>query len=227
LDEGHGGSPTAFAHPLRYLETSPFVGLRSVVAQCCLAHLADWLGSELAHKHADEKIRQLAMTDPLTGLANRRQFTQRLQQSIKLADREGNFLALMFIDLDRFKSVNDTHGHAVGDAVLLSVASILTKSSRVTDIVARLGGDEFAILVVHPDGEVGVRQIAQRIIDEIKKTTQIEGHNINIGVSIGIALYPDDATTENELMKNSDLALYEVKEQGRGSFLFYQPKLNT
>jgi diguanylate cyclase (GGDEF)-like protein/PAS domain S-box-containing protein len=188
---------------------------------------ADWLGSELARQQTDEKIHQLAMTDQLTGLANRRDFNQRIRQSIKLADREDSFLALVYLDLDRFKSVNDTHGHAVGDALLRSVASILTKSSRDNDIVARLGGDEFAILVVHPKDEAGVQQIAQRIIDEISQLRDIEGHEIEIGVSIGIALYPRDADSEDELMKKSDLALYEVKNRGRGSFLFYQPEMIT
>ena len=178
-------------------------------------------------KQAEEQIRQLAMTDQLTGLANRRQFSQRMQQSIKLADREGKFLALMSLDLDKFKTVNDTYGHSVGDAVLRCVASILIKQSRDSDTVARIGGDEFVLLIVHPEGKVGVGQSAQRIIDEIKSTMQIEGHNINIGASIGIALYPEDAKTEDQLMKNSDLALYEGKEQGHGSFLFYQPEMIT
>jgi diguanylate cyclase (GGDEF)-like protein/PAS domain S-box-containing protein len=178
-------------------------------------------------RQAEEKIRQLALTDQLTGVANRRAFKQRMQQSIKLAKREGKVVALMSLDLDKFKPVNDTYGHLVGDAVLMHVASIFNMHSRDTDTVARIGGDEFEILVVHPESKAGVGQSAQRIIDEFKKTMQIEGHSINIGVSIGIALYPEDANAEDELMKKSDLALYEVKKRGSGSFLFYQPEMST
>ena len=181
-------------------------------------------------KQSEAKILRLATTDQLTGLANRSFFSKHMQQSIKLADREDSLLALMYIDLDRFKSVNDTYGHPVGESQLSptkSVASTLTKSSRDADIVARLGGDEFAILVVHPKDEVAVRQIAQRIIDEIRNLRRIEGHEIEISVSIGISLYPRDANSEGELMKKSDLALYEVKNRGRGNFLFYRSDMTA
>jgi diguanylate cyclase (GGDEF)-like protein/PAS domain S-box-containing protein len=180
-----------------------------------------------ARKKSENTNRTMAITDSLTGLANRAQFEQRLLQSIELAKRENKPLALMMLDLDKFKPVNDTYGHPVGDVVLRAVATTLTKLTRETDVVARFGGDEFAILVVHPEGKVGVVQSAQRIINEIRKPMLVEGHDITIGISIGISLYPEDANTESELIKNSDLALYEVKEQGRGSFLFYQPKMNT
>jgi diguanylate cyclase (GGDEF)-like protein/PAS domain S-box-containing protein len=178
-------------------------------------------------KQAEEEIRRMAMTDQLTSLANRRQFKQRMEQSIKLANREEKLLAMMMIDLDKFKPVNDTYGHLVGDALLQSVASILTKYSRDSDLVARLGGDEFAILVIHPEDRDGVEINAKRITDEIKKPIHIQGHKIEIGASIGIALYPENAENEKELMKNSDLALYEIKKQGGGDFLFYHPDMSA
>lgn len=177
-------------------------------------------------KEAEEKIRHLAMTDPLTGLANRTKFDLCLQQSMKLANREGKSLALMMVDLDKFKPVNDTFGHPAGDALLQAVASIFTQFSRETDVVARLGGDEFAILVVHPNEEESAGKNAQRIIDEINKPMIIMGNKIQIGASIGIALYPKDADKQEGLLKNADLALYKAKESGRGVFTFYHPSMN-
>lgn len=178
-------------------------------------------------KEAEEKIKHLAMTDSLTGLANRTQFDQRLLQSMKLANREGKSLALMMIDLDNFKPVNDTFGHPAGDALLQAVASIFTKFTRETDVVARLGGDEFAILVVHPEKEESAGINAQRIIDEIKKPITIIGNDIRIGASIGIALYPKDANDQEGLLKKADLALYETKESVRGTFTYYRPEMNS
>ena len=177
-------------------------------------------------KEAEEKIRHLAMTDPLTGLANRTQFDLRLQQSMKLANREGKSLALMMVDLDKFKPVNDTFGHPAGDALLQAAASIFIKFTRETDLVVRLGGDEFAILVVHPKAEESVGKNAQRIIDEIKKPITIMGDEIQIGASIGIAFYPKDADNQEGLLKKSDLALYEAKESGRGIFTSYRPDMD-
>ncbi len=178
-------------------------------------------------KEVEESIRQMALTDSLTGLANRNQLQQRLEQSIKLAKREGAPLALMMIDLDRFKPVNDNFGHPTGDALLKVVASIFTKLTRETDLVARIGGDEFVIIVVHPDSIEGVEIIAQRIIDEIEKPISIIGNEIQISTSIGIALFPKDANNQEELFKKADLALYRVKESGRGSFNLYHPEENT
>ncbi len=176
-------------------------------------------------KRYEEEILQLAMTDQLTGLANRTQFQHRMEQSIKLANREKKCLALMILDLDEFKSVNDTYGHPVGDASLKAVASIFTEFSRETDVIVRLGGDEFAILIVHPEHEESAGINAQRIIDEIKRPINIMGHKIQIGISIGIALYPKNSEDDEELLKKADLALYEAKEGGRGIFIFYNPEM--
>ncbi len=173
-------------------------------------------------KHAEDRIYQLAMTDSLTGLANRTQFQKRINQSIKLANREGESLALMVLDLDLFKQVNDTFGHLVGDALLKAVADIFTKFSRETDVIARLGGDEFAILVVHPENEDNAGISAQRIINEVKKPMKIMGKSVYVGVSIGIAIYPKDAENLDGLFKKADQALYYAKENGRGDFVFYQ-----
>ncbi len=178
-------------------------------------------------KCAEEEIRNLAMTDQLTGLANRNQFQQRFEQSIKLANREGGILALMMLDLDLFKFVNDNFGHPVGDASLKAVAIIFSKFSRETDVIARIGGDEFAILVVHPESEDSAGISAQRIIDELRKPITVMEKNIEIGVSIGIALYPKDAEDQEGLFYKADQALYHAKENKRGVVVQYQPTMST
>ncbi len=129
------------------------------------------------------------------------------------------------VDLDKFKNVNDSFGHPVGDVLLKEVASILTRFSRETDVVARMGGDEFMILVVHPDSEESAGINAQRIIDEIKKPMTIMGSIIQTGASIGISTYPGDAKNHEELQRYADRALYEAKRMGRGVFIFYSPEM--
>jgi len=206
---------------LKLLETPTLNSAGQVIAVEGIAH------DITKQRKAEEEIRHLAMTDPLTGLANRTKFQQRLTQSIKLANRENKTLALMMVDLDKFKPVNDTYGHPAGDALLQAVASIFTKLTRESDVIARIGGDEFAILVVHPENKDNVGATAQRIIDEVKKTITIMGNEIQIGASIGIALYPKDDAEEEALFKKADLALYKSKNQGRGIFTHYHPNFNV
>ncbi len=177
-------------------------------------------------KLAQDEIQRLAMTDELTGLNNRNQFHQWCDQYIKLARREEKRLAMMLLDLDRFKPVNDKYGHPVGDALLQAVASILKQQSRDTDMVARIGGDEFAILVVHPKNRESAGISAQRIIDEIEKPMNIMSCEIQIGISIGIAMCPDDADDEENMIHKADIALYDAKKSGRNTFRFYTPELN-
>ena len=149
-----------------------------------------------------------------------------MTESIELEKREKKPLALMMLDLDKFKPVNDTYGHPVGDELLQTVSTILKKNSRSSDVVARLGGDEFAILMVHPESEQGVAQSAQRIIDEVAKPMHIQGHKINISVSIGVTIYPRDASSRNELIRQSDMALYAAKKAKGSAVLFYRSDMN-
>ncbi|MCG7985559.1 MAG: diguanylate cyclase [Candidatus Thiodiazotropha lotti] len=172
-------------------------------------------------KLAQEEIHRLAMTDQLTGLANRNQFTRRFEDSVKLATREKKHLALMVLDLDKFKPVNDTYGHQVGDALLQNVASILKNSCRETDIVARLGGDEFAILLVHPENGNDAGKCAQRIIDDINNPISIAGNNIKIGISIGISFFPEQSIKQDDLFYKADLALYKAKKSGRNAYCIF------
>jgi len=174
---------------------------------------------------AQKEIHRLAMTDQLTGLANRNRFYQQFEDHLKLAQREKKNLGLMLLDLDRFKAVNDRYGHPVGDALLQAIAAIFRKNTRETDTVARLGGDEFVILIVHHKDNKALEITAQRIIDDAQKNMIIKNHQIQTGVSIGIALFPDDADNKRELIHKADKALYEAKRLGRSKLCFYRPEL--
>jgi len=173
--------------------------------------------------HAETK--RLALTDQLTGLANRYQFNERFKQSLLLAQRERKKIALLYLDLDKFKPINDTFGHPVGDAVLQNVAARLTKQCRETDVIARLGGDEFAILLVHPDCEENIERVASRIIVELRKPMDALGKEVILGASIGVSVFPRDGNTEDMLIQNADLALYEAKSLGRNCCRFYRLEL--
>jgi len=173
-------------------------------------------------KTSEEKVRQLAMTDYLTGLSNRAHFSQCLEQSVETAKRERRKFALIVLDLDRFKPVNDNFGHPVGDALLRVVASTIRKCTRHNDIVTRLGGDEFAIIITDYSDEKDALICAQRISDEISKPMEVMGHEIAIGVSIGIAFFPDDADGAETLIKNADQAMYEAKNSSGKILKFSQ-----
>jgi len=178
-------------------------------------------------KLAQEEIQRLAMTDQLTGLANRNQFHRRFSESICLAKRHGFRLALLLLDLDKFKPVNDTYGHQIGDELLQVVAGVFSRGCRESDVAARLGGDEFAILLVNPDGDKSIESCAWRIVEEVRRTIDIRGIGINIGVSIGISIYPTNGLKEGELIHKADVALYEGKRSGRNTYCFYTAALES
>ena len=186
-----------------------------------------------SRKQAEEEIQRLAMTDQLTGLANRNRFHQRFNDNLTLAHRENKLLALLLIDLDEFKSVNDNFGHIAGDELLKHVAEIFTSSSRKTDLVARLGGDEFAIILVHPEDKKSIETCAKRIIEKASSPLTINKHNVKIGASIGIALYPADIESDNNineediLIHKADVALYHAKKSGKNQLCFYIPELEN
>lgn len=173
-------------------------------------------------RKAEEEIRRLALTDPLTGLANRNQFNQKFDHALTLARRREDVVGLMMLDLDRFKPVNDTYGHPVGDALLKWVAERLREISRDTDTVARLGGDEFAIIVVDPENRDALGMLAERVVEALSAETSILGHHLQIGTSIGIALFPDHGETPEDLMGRADRALYAAKEAGRNTFRYFE-----
>lgn len=176
-------------------------------------------------KRAEKEVRRLAMSDPLTGLANRNRFHEALEEAFRMAQRRKWQLALVSLDLDRFKPVNDTYGHQVGDKLLVEVAARLRKISRESDTVARLGGDEFSIILINIVDREATVLPAQRILDEIGRPFDIDGHQLEIGVSIGIALYPEDADTTETLLSRSDQALYAAKAGGRNRYCHYSSEL--
>jgi len=170
---------------------------------------------------------KVAHTDDLTQIHNRAYFNHQFDNLLTLAKRENKKLALLLIDLDDFKPVNDSYGHLVGDELLKKAAQIFKKSCRETDIVARLGGDEFAIILVSPDNKKTIDLLAKKIIDKINKPILISKHNIKISSSIGIAIFPEDDKDKDKLINKADLALYEAKKSGRNTLKFYNPKTSA
>jgi diguanylate cyclase (GGDEF)-like protein/PAS domain S-box-containing protein len=169
-------------------------------------------------KKREEEIKRLAMTDPLTGLANRHQYNQRLDEAVALSKRLKHPFALLLIDLDKFKPVNDTYGHPAGDALLQHVAQCLIQSCRETDTVARLGGDEFAVILAPTEEKQDADIPAQRIIEQLSQPVSIGANTITISASIGISYYPTLSTDIEELQHQADIALYQAKKSGRKAY---------
>jgi len=161
-----------------------------------------------------------ALHDPATGLPNRVLFDDRVTQGISLAERHGWSLAVMFLDLDRFKSINDDHGHAAGDLVLREVAHRLSQHARDEDTVCRSGGDEFLYLLVNPKGRADVERKAIAVLGDIAQAIEVGGRGLIIRASIGVALYPGDGTTVDQLVRNADTAMYRAKNGACGYVMF-------
>ncbi len=180
-----------------------------------MAHLTELNESRKALDH-------LAQHDTLTGLPNRRMFFDRLEHAIANSRRSGKQLAVLFVDLDHFKEINDTLGHASGDKVLINVAILLMASVREVDTVARLGGDEFVVLLDTIDGQQHVMTVAQKLHDRFQQVMQMDGHELPVHASIGISIFPRDGKDAGELMQNADRAMYNAKNQGRNAFGFLE-----
>lgn len=176
---------------------------------------------ELQLRDNQKQLRHLAEVDPLTGLSNRYFFDEGLKQAIADAARTNETIGLIFLDLDKFKHVNDTLGHAAGDELLKSVAMRLKKIVRNEERLCRLGGDEFGIIIQHLRNPARARLLTQRLLEVFAKPFIISGRELTISSSIGIATYPDCATTPNQLMKCADVAMYRSKEAGRNQINFY------
>lgn len=178
----------------------------------------------------EEQLEKLAYFDTLTKLPNRMLYNDRLNQTIELAKRNKSRFSIFFIDLDKFKFVNDTYGHEVGDKLLITVAELLTLCVRKSDTVARLGGDEFTVILPGMDNhydKIAVGLIAEKIIAKLSEDIIIDNHLIQIGASIGIAIYPDHGLDASSLNKHADIAMYQAKDHGRGQHMFYDPKKDT
>lgn len=190
--------------------------------------MAEELAEEITErKQAEERARQLAYYDPLTGLPNRVLYNDHLSLVLAHAQRVKEKLAVLFLDLDRFKDINDTLGHSVGDQLLRTIAERLTDSLRKEDTVTRQGGDEFTLLLPGMTQMEDAAWIAQKILEVVREPLTLSGHELNITTSIGIALYPDDGKEGETLLKNADTAMYHAKEQGRNNYQFFTPVLHT
>jgi diguanylate cyclase (GGDEF)-like protein len=200
-------------------------GLEGAVA---LAMLVCFLDDEreAAVKAASEK-EHLAYHDPLTGLPNRGLCLDRLQQALAQAERHRYKIAVLFIDLDRFKEINDSLGHSTGDALLRIASRRIRDSVRASDTVARLGGDEFAV-ILHIIGRVeDACRVAQKIIDALREPFILAGHELTVTTSVGIAVYPLDGEDADALMRSADTAMYRAKQQGRDGYQLYTPAMNS
>ncbi|MCB9992173.1 MAG: EAL domain-containing protein [Hyphomicrobiaceae bacterium] len=176
-------------------------------------------------KASEDRIRHMAGHDPLTDLPNRANFSDHLTLAMARAHR-GEHMALLCMDLDHFKMVNDTFGHAVGDQVLREMSTRIKAATRESEVAARMGGDEFTVLIGPIERPDHAAIVAQHLIDHINAPLVIDGHSLGVGVSIGIAIAPDDGATETELLRNADLALYRAKSEGRGVFHFFEPGMD-
>ncbi|MDD2744072.1 MAG: EAL domain-containing protein [Rhodocyclaceae bacterium] len=188
-------------------------------------HIAHFTDISL-ERAAEEKLHHIAHHDSLTGLPNRLSLNGRIDQALSLARRDGGRVALLFIDLDRFKVVNDTLGHHVGDELLIEVARRLKEIVRDSDVVARLGGDEFVVVLTGIEHSTVVGMLAEKMVLTIGSPYIIEGHDLYTSPSIGIAIFPTDGDSSHVLMKNADAAMYHAKSAGRNNFQFFDAKMN-
>ena len=170
-----------------------------------------------------EKLAFRANHDRVTGLHNRAYFSSMLLRTLGQADRGNKQAALLFIDLDGFKGVNDTLGHEAGDQVLAETAKVLENFVRRTDLVARFGGDEFVCLLSEIESVDAALMVAQKIVDAIGSISNVERGSVNVGASVGVAMYPDHGTTEEEICKAADTAMYEAKRSGKRCVKLYTP----
>ena len=181
----------------------------------------------LERRRIEGKLRYLAHHDALTGLANRTLLQQRLGEAMDTAAQDDTKLAVLFIDLDRFKTINDSLGHHIGDTLLKQVANRLTNTLRANDTVARLGGDEFMIVLPLKNNEAIAGKLASKILDALRPAIRIDGHELFVTPSIGICFYPNDGVTVNALMRNADTAMYQAKANGRNTYCYFTAEMNA
>lgn len=188
---------------------------------------ANLIETEDAQLEAENKIKRLAMHDVLTGLSNRVSFRQGLQDAMSHAQAHGTKLAVLMIDLDRFKPVNDRHGHLTGDLVLKEVGMRLRKVGRAGELRGRFGGDEFVAIIEYENDDDIPRKIGDRIVKSLSEPMTLNGVTVEIGASVGIAVFPTDATTAEELVGKADMALYRAKSDGRGAVRSFDAAMNS
>ncbi len=181
----------------------------------------------IEHKESEESLVHMVRHDHLTDLANRYYFEETLNKSISIAKRENWHLALLYLDLDKFKDINDTLGHNVGDLLLIAVSKRLHRCIREADTIARFGGDEFGVILTRIRHPYNAALVAKSLIQTLKKPFILNDNEVFVGVSIGIAIYPNAGENAKDLIRHSDLAMYSAKRKGSNSYQFYTPKLQS
>jgi diguanylate cyclase (GGDEF)-like protein/PAS domain S-box-containing protein len=190
-------------------------------------HLLTFVQDITERKEAEARIEYLAHHDPLTGLPNRVLFRDRMALAMAWAERNGGKVALLFVDLDHFKTINDTLGHPVGDALLQQVAQRLRACVRDTDTISRLGGDEFLVALTDVADSEDVAQVASKITESLAVPMQVQGHDLPVTLSAGIAMWPDDGLDFDLLLQRADTAMYQAKAAGRNTWRFYTAQMNA
>jgi diguanylate cyclase (GGDEF)-like protein/PAS domain S-box-containing protein len=195
-----------------------------------LGTVVRWFGTNTditERRQMEEEVRHLAQHDSLTGLPNRRLFSEIIRVELAQARRNHGKVAILFLDLDRFKEINDTLGHETGDELLKQTAVRLRGVIRTSDSVARIGGDEFNVLIPDMSFSEYAVEVAQKILNEIRRPFIVNGHELSVSTSIGISVFPDDGEEIDTLMRYADIAMYYAKEHGRNMYQFYNPVINT
>jgi diguanylate cyclase (GGDEF)-like protein len=207
---------------------NPFSWLASILTLAGMASLVLLQAGRMQQRMVDlvQHQHHQAHHDTLTGLPNRAALESRLQQAIAQAERENQSLAVMFLDLDHFKHINDSLGHQVGDRLLVEVAKRLQGTVRASDTVARLGGDEFVIVLPHLSSSADASTIACKILETLGSTYRIDSYEVDSAASIGISLYPQDGEDVGTMMRSADTAMYHAKAKGRGVFQYFAPEMN-
>ena len=226
-----------FSRLLAGEDLHPTLDINGIVFECAYSRLLDDQGDVVGmigvaaditeRKRAEARLMQLANFDPLTSLPNRALFHDRLAHALAKAHRSKKLVALVFLDLDRFKTINDSLGHYAGDELLKSVAERLQKNAREDDTVARLGGDEFTVILEGITYNEDATIVARKILEVMSQPFYLDGHEVFVTTSMGIAIYPLDGDNSDDLLKNADTAMYRAKEQGRNGYRFYTADMNA
>ena len=190
-----------------------------------MQNISNTLAAFIERKATEDRLAYMAQFDALTGLPNRSLYLDRLQHTLVEAARDKRPVAVLFVDIDRFKNVNDTLGHSAGDALLIKIAERLQLATRLGDTIGRLSGDEFAIALAHLARDDHAATVAQRIVNELAAPFVIDGHSVYVSASIGVSVYPSDGVEPDVLLKNADTAMYRAKQSGRNAYQFYLPHM--